>query len=426
MTKVRVPRDRCGFEVVSAVAGRMRLRATDKNAQGKLEVVAQKLRQKNGVREIRPNQQTGSLVVKFEPNIIKQTQILAVLGESGIGEIKALSEAEKIATRQANAVAEAATRLQSFVPSIGGILLTRSLGFYGWTALPVYLISTSLIREVWEQLDLGIPGIAREKNSSLDEELTTENVENEAAVYRILHGVPGRIRVLIPEVAKNADYAKRLERLAVADNRIINIRISSDTASVIVDYSANRVDQDEMESYLASLIQAASELGMEQFRPDKNGKTNGKLTDSKELVAVGSTKKLNQEKNAPVTEEQLPPKVDLPATELAENKEQPEAEELPRGVNLSATELAENQETELAENQELELPRSPKLETTKETEAKAIQQPNNQAEVVAETEAQTSQRPKTEKASCWSRFRNAMLAAMLNLMANLPVQKAEA
>ncbi|MBZ8179466.1 hypothetical protein [Oscillatoria salina] len=395
MTKVRVPRDRCGFEVVSAVGGRMRLRATDKNAQGKLEVVAQKLRQKNGVREIRPNQQTGSLVVKFEPNIIKQTQILAVLGESGIGEIKALSEAEKRATRQANAVAEAATRLQSFVPSIGGILLTRSLGFYGWTALPVYLISTSLIREVWEQLDLGIPGIAREKKSSPDEELTTENVEKQAAVYRILHAVPGRIRVLIPEVAKNADYAKRLERLAVADNRIINIRISSDTASVIVDYSANRVDQDEMESYLASLIQAASELGMEQFRPDKNGKTNGKLTDSQELVAVGSTKKLNQEKNAPVAEEQLPPKVDLPATELAEN-------------------------------QELELPRSPKLETTKETEAKAIQQPNNQAEVVAETEAQTSQQPKTEKASCWSRFRNAMLAAMLNLMANLPVQKAEA
>ena len=153
MVDVETSRLDSGWEVLHAVENRVRLRAADTKTRGKLNTVAQQLRQLEGVRTVRTNEQTGSLVVTFEPNSFSLSQLGEVLQCEALG----LSPEARAETSRSDVYSQACDRLQSFIPPIVGLVTTRWLGINGWKAISTYLITTGLTRQVVDNLEFGFP-----------------------------------------------------------------------------------------------------------------------------------------------------------------------------------------------------------------------------------------------------------------------------
>ncbi|MBF2018810.1 MAG: hypothetical protein IGR93_01535 [Hydrococcus sp. C42_A2020_068] len=219
MEDVETSRSKGGFEVLHAVANRVRLRAVDAKAKAELNNVAQHLRQQNGVRSVSANEQIGSLSVTFEPNKQSLSQLKEVLQPFRVSQAQTGSE-----NFPDEALSQAFTGLRSLVPPVVGLMTTRRLGMYGWQAIATYLIATNLTREAIEGFDLQLPAKDREKSSS---------------AYKIIHQIPGRIRLHIPRIAWDRNYVGQLDRIAAADKRIKSLRVNPATATVVIDYRAD-------------------------------------------------------------------------------------------------------------------------------------------------------------------------------------------
>ncbi|NEP01754.1 MAG: heavy metal translocating P-type ATPase [Symploca sp. SIO2E9] len=71
-----------GLKVVHALDGRLRLRAVNNPSGGVLEVIAQQLRQEDGIYAVCTNEVTGSLLITFEPSQLSQSQLLGQLQQA--------------------------------------------------------------------------------------------------------------------------------------------------------------------------------------------------------------------------------------------------------------------------------------------------------------------------------------------------------
>lgn len=163
------PRLSNGVNLLHAVAGRIRLRITDNSLKNNLEAIGQQLQQQEGIREVRTNEKTGSLLILFESNKLSQVQLCQLLDRWGISDIPGLSSDAKTAAKTAiswsNASSQACKRLKAFIPPIIGLLTVRWLRMYGWSAIVTYLIVTRITRLASKQLKLKQPEINQGKAS---------------------------------------------------------------------------------------------------------------------------------------------------------------------------------------------------------------------------------------------------------------------
>jgi hypothetical protein len=82
-------------------------------------------------------------------------------------------------------------------------------------------------------------------------------IQPEKIPYSVAHAIPGRIRFRISRLAKDSEYAKKLQRLVESDARTTNVRINPAAASIVIEYQSKLVSGAQMRSHLIDLIQTA-------------------------------------------------------------------------------------------------------------------------------------------------------------------------
>ncbi|MDB9321420.1 heavy metal translocating P-type ATPase [Nodularia spumigena CS-591/04] len=78
----------------------------------------------------------------------------------------------------------------------------------------------------------------------------------------VIHTIPGRVRLRVPQLRYNRDYAQRLQTLLRSDPLVTRVRINSAAASLVVNYKSSAVNDAKMRSRLRCLILAASQAGI--------------------------------------------------------------------------------------------------------------------------------------------------------------------
>jgi Cu2+-exporting ATPase len=79
--------------------------------------------------------------------------------------------------------------------------------------------------------------------------------------HAIVHAIPGRIRLRIPRLRYDPEYARRLEILLQADSSLVTtVRLKPAAASIAVTYNPKKISEFQLRHHLSHLIQAAGEL----------------------------------------------------------------------------------------------------------------------------------------------------------------------
>ena len=379
MANEGLPRFPSGVEIVSAIAGRVRLRATDQRGSDALEAVAPRLREQEGVHEVRTNEQTGSVLIIFEPSTTKWSQLWEVLQQCGVSQGQEEAQEER-----SDLWSQAYTQIQLLIPSFVGIAVTRSLGIQGWSSIPAFMITAGTTRQVMEKFDLGLPGVPTGETPQ------DTSTENQAPAYSVISATPGRMRFHIREVAEDADYAKRVQRLAKADERITSVRLNRAIGSVVITYESQRFSDAEMRSHLGELIEVA---GIPEEGREGEAGTRGhkKQRTSKSREQRGKKKQRSRGAEGSKQPHPSPPPL------------HPWAQEPPHS-SLPTEE-----------------PSPPAPEETNEAEAsqeELTQQP------ASEESGEAGESTNSNQFISWSDFQASTLLGMLNWMANSTPQKA--
>ncbi|QDL12030.1 heavy metal translocating P-type ATPase [Brasilonema octagenarum UFV-E1] len=85
-------------------------------------------------------------------------------------------------------------------------------------------------------------------------------VKSSEVSYSIVHRLPERVRLRVPRLLSDADYAQRLQVLLEADTLVTSVRVKRAAASLTVTYKSSKVSDTKIRSHLDHLIQAASEV----------------------------------------------------------------------------------------------------------------------------------------------------------------------
>ncbi|MCC5634849.1 cadmium-translocating P-type ATPase [Nostoc sp. CHAB 5844] len=81
-------------------------------------------------------------------------------------------------------------------------------------------------------------------------------------VYSVVHTVPGRMRLRIPQLRDNSAYVQRLQTLLEVDPLVTSVRIKPAAASLVVTYKSGTVSEAKMRSRLSCLIMTANDANV--------------------------------------------------------------------------------------------------------------------------------------------------------------------
>ena len=84
-------------------------------------------------------------------------------------------------------------------------------------------------------------------------------VQRALVVYKIIYHKYGRIRLQIPRLIKDPEYARRLQGLVKSDNLFLGIRINRTAACAVINYPRELRADVQLRSYLDHLIQLAGD-----------------------------------------------------------------------------------------------------------------------------------------------------------------------
>jgi len=419
MVGVVSPRPEREVEILHVVPGRLRLRVLGEEPGTVLKAVTPQLRKQVGVREIRTNEQIGSLLVTFDTNQLSLAQLFKILGDLEIAEIKQPQSTEPL---DAEAWKKAGTQLQSFIPLLIGLLMTRQLGLQGWRSIAVYLLIANVVRQIMQNLDLAkgeaegkaegksIPsnnvkeqraegqkqgGKAERNNADLNghyipnatpdqqngKQSTVAFDANSTVVYRLVHAVPGRMRFCVPKVTEDSAYLRRLQSLVKKDDWITQMRCNSTVASVVITYNPMQVSEAEAGLHFISLIQIAA-------NPDSRETGSRGAEDVETCHGTSESQKTEE-----IAEPDLPP----PETSSAE------ANSLTPPVQVEEEDHSSEEAGESPVDQDV--------------------QPTNTDDSVADKPEPTedAQSAIATSVNPWLEFKSAALSTLLRLMAKMPI-----
>lgn len=276
-----------GLQIVHATNGRVRLRVTDSSLNSILDTIAEDLRSLDGVREVSVNQQTGSFVVNFAENKLSLPELLAFLPNLEIQKPQASPESASKTDFFAAWKSLSFWKEQgiSLIPMMTGLAVTRGLAINGWISIPVYMMAADATRGVIGFIGSQLSTSEKSNNShtssdikddrtpeaelskvegnTIKQESSTNYVEQASEVtapakmaYRVVHAIPGRIRLHVPKIAEDRAYGRRLERLLKTDTQVTSVRVNFDAASIAIAYQSHEIPL----SYWVSLIKLALEI----------------------------------------------------------------------------------------------------------------------------------------------------------------------
>lgn len=256
VTQPQVQLSSGGLKIVHATNGRIRIRATDASFHPKLESISQDLRQYKGLREVSANQQTGSLVVTFDPTLLSMPQMLSILQEFDIQQMPVSNVDAFAAWKSADFWQEQSV---SLIPLLTGLAVTGGLGISGLAAIPVYMITADATRRVIDYLE---PKVSKSDVEKVTESsLETPLSDHPTLAYTVVHAIPGRIRFHLPRLVQDSAYGRRLKELLQADPQVVNVRVNDYAGSIAIAYQPATVAV----THWVSLMELAGET-----HPDAN------------------------------------------------------------------------------------------------------------------------------------------------------------
>ncbi len=140
--------------------------------------------------------------------------------------------------------------VEMVIPVMFGLFVTSRFQLRGANALLVNLGVATVFRQLFKEL---------KKSPSQDTQSSTQNqtkVSEDEEEMSILHSVKGRVRLRIPQIKKDALFAKRLERLLNDDDNVLNVRINRTVASVVIKYDGGNLSDMDLGFKLMSIIDA--------------------------------------------------------------------------------------------------------------------------------------------------------------------------
>ncbi|MGD1704238.1 HMA2 domain-containing protein [Dapis sp. BLCC M229] len=252
MANVTTEQTNIAMQVVHNTPGRIRLKACSKNIDiPTLKAIAQQLQQHEGIYEVKLNNSTGSLVLSFDVRTMSLSRLWEILKDLNIDErtpalISPTTEAvENKSSQPVNPTATfTADLINSLIPMTACMLVNQKLGISGWRSLPVSLITSKLTRGVMEQLKPESGDLTTEKN-------LTPTV---GPSFQVLHSTLGRVRLRVPQVGNDVEYAERLEQLILNTDGVTNVLINRSAASVVIAHEPHL----DMLPHLAKLVEEAN------------------------------------------------------------------------------------------------------------------------------------------------------------------------
>ncbi len=145
------------------------------------------------------------------------------------------------------------SEIEIILPVITGLLITTRLQLRGANALIVNLAVASTFRQIFTNLKKVTPTVATSASAAAT--VTSEGKTDDQ--YTIVHSVPGRIRIKIPQLAKDTEFTTRLKRLLDEDDHVTHVRINRAAASVVIHYDAQGLSDAELGLRLLSIMNNA-------------------------------------------------------------------------------------------------------------------------------------------------------------------------
>lgn len=143
--------------------------------------------------------------------------------------------------------------IEMILPVIIGVVVTSRFQLRGANALLVNLAVAGISRQVFATIKKQSPTvIASAATQSVANHGTSDDSE-----YTIVHSVPGRIRIKVPQLADDRDFAHRLQHLLNEDDHISHARINRTAASVVINYDAQGLSDLELGLRLLSIMNNA-------------------------------------------------------------------------------------------------------------------------------------------------------------------------
>ncbi|MGK7921326.1 MAG: HMA2 domain-containing protein [Trichodesmium sp.] len=160
---------------------------------------------------------------------------------------------------QLGAFLQAHHEIEYILPALVGMMITNRFQLRGATALLVNLTVAGFVREIIEQLKhqaINVPVVeSSHTTTTTTAEYTTTVINEDSPAYTIVHSLPGRIRLRIPRIGSDRDYARRLEQLLMLDSHVLGVRINTSAASVIIHYQTEGMSDWELGMRLMTIIE---------------------------------------------------------------------------------------------------------------------------------------------------------------------------
>lgn len=142
------------------------------------------------------------------------------------------------------------------LPVLAGLFVTSRLRLRGANALIVNLTIAAIARQAVHQLKQDAGTTPTETNGASQSESSYAVPGDD---YKVLHSVPGRIRLRIPQLLEDRNFGKRLESSLLADSLVSGVRINQAAASVVIHYADSGLSELDLGLRLLRLLDQAKQ-----------------------------------------------------------------------------------------------------------------------------------------------------------------------
>jgi hypothetical protein len=146
--------------------------------------------------------------------------------------------------------------VETILPVVIGLFVTSRFQLRGANALLVNLLVASVVRQVFFQLKQQAPQLVSESQATPEPEKEAEASDAELNLqgYAIAHAVPGRVRLRMPQLAIDGDYAQALQEALNADEYVSKVRVNRAAASIAIHYKNQGLSEWELGLRLMNII----------------------------------------------------------------------------------------------------------------------------------------------------------------------------
>ena len=149
--------------------------------------------------------------------------------------------------------------IAAILPVMAGLLVTNRLQLRGANALLVNIAIAAIARQIIVQFKKQAshtPPVTANKAAAPTVTSTNED-------YTIVHSVPGRIRLQILRLQSDPSYAKRLEKLLLAEDNVLGVRINRSASSLIIRYDSVGMTELALGMRLLNVLEHAEQADTE-------------------------------------------------------------------------------------------------------------------------------------------------------------------